>query len=331
MILYLLRNYNMCLENLQVKGRPKMEKLTAWLKNKRIKSKLDVRELSLQSFVATSQISRIENNLSDVTVSTLVGLGYGLDFGLNDVLNELKISPYFPKLKNKKQPGVLIPKIEDAYSIWLLFRDEAQKAKGLMYDGYYQIQNTMGNENISEMPQAFEAVWKALQADSDLFVPLPYPTGLNLSHFIEIYSRSGAITNSDLGICLAQKRLELGLSQRELAKKTEISHSVISRLESGSIERVYFEYAIRIDKAMKMDGELLALAWEAGEYESGISLLKYTNEKSVAQQKLHYTEWEQTAKAWADAFITICRWHYVKEISPLWWDTVQREIEYYKK
>ena len=316
---------------MQVKGKLKMEKLTTWLKNKRIKSKLDVRELSLQSFVSTSQISRIENNLSDITINTLVGLGYGLDFGLNDVLNELKISPYFPKLKNKKQPSALIPKVEDAYSVWLLFRDEAQKAKGLMYDGYYQIQNTMRDGNTSKAPQSFDAVWEALQADSDAFVPLPYPTGLDLSRFTEIYSRGGAITNSDLGICLAEKRLELGLSQRELAKKTEISHSVISRLESGSIERVYFEYAIRIDKALKMDGELLALAWESGEYESGISLLKYINEKSVAKQKLHYTEWEQTAKAWADAFITICRWHYVKEISPLWWNTVQREIVFYKK
>ncbi len=330
MNLYLLRNYNALLKNLQVKGKPKMEKLTTWLKNKRIKNKLDVRELSLQSFVATSQISRIENNLSNITINTLVGMGYGLDFGLNDVLNELKISPYSPKLKNKKQPSVFIPKIEDAYSVWLLFRDEAQKAKGLMYDGYYQIQNTMGDENANEESQSFDRVWEALQADSDVFAPLPYPTGLDLSHFAEIYSRGGAITNSDLGICLAQKRLELGLSQRELAKKTEISHSVISRLESGSIERVYFEYAIRIDKALKMDGQLLALAWESGEYESGISLLKYINEKSVAQQKLHYTEWEQTAKAWADAFIAICRWHYVKDISQDWWMGVQREIAFYK-
>lgn len=308
-----------------------MEKLTNWLKKKRIKSKLDVRELALQSFVATSQISRIENNLSDITVSTLVGLGYGLDFDLKEVLNELKISPHFPSLKNKKQPDALIPKVEDAYSFWLLFRDEAQKAKGLMYDGYYQVQNTMVDENVSEAPQSFDAVWEALQAHSDLFVPLPYPTDLDLSHFVEIYSRGGAITNSDLGLCLTQKRLEFGLSQRELAKKTEISHSVISRLESGSIERVHFEYAVRIDKALKMDGELLALAWESGEYESGISLLKYINEKSVMQQKLHYTEWEQTAKAWADVFITICRWHYVKGISPLWWNTVQREIAFYKK
>jgi len=130
---------------------------------------------------------------------------------------------------------------------------------------------------------------------------------------------------------LDQKRLEMGLSQRELAKKTEISHSVLSRFESGSIERVHFKYVVRIDQALKMNSELLALAWGAGEYASGISLLKYMNDKNVAQQKLHYMEWEQTAKAWADAFITICRWHSVKDVSPLWWETVQREIAFYKK
>ena len=251
MKLYLLRNYNTNLINLQIKGRPKMEKLTAWLKDKRIKSKLDVRELSLQSFVATSQISRIENNLSDITINTLVGLGYGLDFDLNDVLNELKFPHISQSLKIKKQPGALIPKIEDAYSIWLLFRDEAQKAKGLMYDGYDQVQNAIGKASGSKAPQSFDRAWEALQANSNIFMPLPYPAGLDLSHFVEIYSRSGVITNTDLGICLAQKRLEMDLSQRELAKKTEISHSVISRLESGSIEPVYFEYAIQIDKALK--------------------------------------------------------------------------------
>lgn len=308
-----------------------MEKITKWLKDRRIKSNLDVRQLSQLSFVATSQISRIENNISDITVNALVGLGYGLDFGLDDVLGQLKITPYFPRTKSRKQPSALIPKIEDAYAIWLLFRDEAQKAKGLLYEGYHQIEITAGNENPDEAPQSFDAVWEAIQAHSDLFVPLPYPTSMDASHFAEIYSRGGAITNRDVGARLIQKRFEIGLSQRELAKKTEISNSVLSRLERGFIERVHFEYALRVDKVLHMDGEFLALTWEAGEYESGISLMKYINEKNPTRQKLHYTEWEQTAKAWADAFITICRWHYAKGISSTWWDNVQREIAFYKK
>lgn len=307
-----------------------MEKLTSWLKSKRIQNKFDVMGLSSRSFVATSQISRIENNLSTITVNTLVGLGYGLDFDLEEVLSVLKIPPHISKRKNKKELDVQIPQINDAYSVWLLFRDEAQKAKKLMYDGYYQAQSSMGEGNFDEMSGAFDLVWQALQAHSDEFVALPYPQGIELEHFAGIYSSGGAITNIDVGMYLARKRVEIGISQRELAKKTKISHSVISRLESGSIERVHFEYVIQLDKALKIGGDLIALAWKAGEYESGISLLKYMNEKNIVQQKLHYTEWEQTAKAWADAFITICRWHYVKGISPLWWADVQREIVFYK-
>jgi len=314
-----------------VPGEIKMEKITKWLKNRRIKSNLDVRELAGLSFVSISQISRIENNISDITVNALVGLGYGLDFGLDEVLGELKIFPYFPRTKNKKQSSALIPKIEDAYAIWLLFRDEPQKAKGLMYEGYHQVEVTAENETTNEAPKSFDTVWEAIQAHSDLFVPLPYPTGMDASYFADIYSRGGAITNRDVGARLVQKRFEAGLSQRDLTKKTDISNSVISRLENGYIERVHFDYALRIDKVLHMDGEFLALTWEAGEYESGISLMKYVNEKNPTQQKLHYAEWEQTAKAWADAFITICRWHYVKEISPVWWDNVQREIAFYKK
>lgn len=287
--------------------------------------------LSSRSFVATSQISRIENNLSNITVNTLVCLGYGLDFGLEEVLSVLKISPYISKRKNKKEMDVQIPKINDAYSIWLLFRDEAQKAKKLMYDGYYQSQSSIGEENSDGMLGAFDLVWQALQAHSDEFIPLPYPQEMELQRFAEIYSYGGAITNTDVGIFLARKRVDVGISQRELAKKTKISHSVISRLESGRIDRVHFEYIIQLDKALKMGGELISLAWDAGEYESGVSLLKYINEKDVVKKKLQYIEWEQTAKAWADAFITICRWHHVKKISPLWWDNVQREIAFYKK
>lgn len=166
-----------------------MEKITKWLKNRRIKSNLDVRELAGLSFVSISQISRIENNISDITVNALVGLGYGLDFGLDEVLGELKIFPYFPRTKNRKQSSALIPKTEDAYAIWLLFRDEPQKAKGLMYDGYRQVEVTVANENTNEVPQSFDTVWEAIQAHSDLFVPLPYPTGMDTNHFADIYSR----------------------------------------------------------------------------------------------------------------------------------------------
>jgi transcriptional regulator with XRE-family HTH domain len=315
------------------KGLTQMNKLTDWLRAKRLKSKLDVRELSAQSFVATSQISRIENNLSAITINTLVGLGYGLDFGLKEVMDELEIRPYFPKLRNRKinrDANMQIPQISDAYSMWLFYRDEPQRAKGLMYDGYHQVREQIGNENGTDLQKSFDMVWEALQ-DSDEFSALPYPPEIKLDHFLEIYSNNGAITNKDLGISLAMRRAENNLSQRELAKKTKISHSVISRLERGFIDRVFFDYVVTLDNVLVMDGELIAFAWAAGEYQSGISLLKYLNEKELELRKLHYTNWDSSAKAWVDTFIAICRWHHVKGLPPSWWLSVQRAIDFYKK
>jgi|GEM_PF-3636474 len=308
-----------------------MKKLASWLKNKRIASGMDVRELSMQSFVATSQISRVENDLSGMTVNTLVGLGYGLGFELEDVLDRLNISRTFIGSKRRRQSKPLIPHIGDAYSLWLLFRDEPQKAKSLMYDGYNQAQSAALDEENGALPKTLDVVWEALQGGLNFFAPLPYPDVMPSTLFLEAYMCKAVLTYRDLGFAFSKKRVEFDLSQRELAKRTGISHSVISRLEGGILERVYFEYIVEIDDALSMDGQLLAMAWEVGEYESGISLMKYINEKSYLQQKLRYTEWEQEAKAWADAFVTICRWHYVKKLPHDWWFGVQHEIDFYKR
>ena len=310
-----------------------MEKLSNWLRDQRIQSQLDVRELSSKSFVTTAQISRIENNLSGITVNTLVRLGYGLDFGLDEVLSELKIYPHFPRLKNnwmREESDLPIPRIDDAYAIWLFFRDEAQRAKGLMYDGYLQVQSHLGEKDDDTMQKSMDAVWEVLQAHSNKFFPLPYPAGMTEDHSLAIYARDGVFTNRDLGVRLKATRAEKSLSLRELADKTKISYSVLSRLEHGIIERVYFEYILKLDQALEMDGELIALAWAAGEYESGFSLLNYVNEKKMELQKYDYQDWEPVSKAWADTLITICRWHHVLELPSTWWMNIQLKIRFYK-
>jgi transcriptional regulator with XRE-family HTH domain len=310
-----------------------MEKLAGWLKAKRLKSNYDVRELSLQSCITTAQISRIENNKSGITLNALVGLGYGLDFELPEVLKQLNIrsDPKLLNTKVKRDNALPIPQIGDAYAMWLFYRDEPQKAKALMYDGYHQAQIPVGSGNTVEMQKSFDVVWEALQESSDESSALPYPPEIELDHFRKIHSHGGAITHRDLGVSLAMMRMENDLSQRELAEKTKISHSVISRLERGYIDRVFLDYIFTLDKVLALKGELIAFAWAAGEYQSGISLLKYLNEKNLAQRKLNYTNWDLGTKAWVDTFIAICRWHHVRNLPPTWWMTVQREIAFFKK
>ncbi len=123
--------------------------------------------------------------------------------------------------------------------------------------------------------------------------------------------------------------MELGFSQKDLEVKSGISQGVISRLENGMIDRLLFENIISLDESLNMHGELVLLAWIAGEYESGVSLLRYKNKADYRDIKIAYQEWESEAKVWADALVAISRWHYTKSIQSHWWAEVQDAIRFY--
>jgi transcriptional regulator with XRE-family HTH domain len=309
-----------------------MEKLSIWLRDKRASQKMDVRELSLVSQVTTAQISRIENQISSITVNALIRLAYGLDFEIKDVLKTVGIPLKYSLLRKtniKKRADVPIPSIEEAYAIWQFYRDEPQKAKALIYDGYSMVELKLGRLSKEELPFAFDAAWKALQTNSFDHNPLEFPPEIEYGHFAEIVSCKGVVTKRDFGTFVEKRRMELGLSQKDLEGESGVSQGVISRLENGMIDRLLFENILNLDKVLDMHGELVLLAWHTGEYESGVSLLRYKNKADFKDRKIVYQEWESEAKAWADAFVAISRWHYTMSIQSHWWAEVQGAISFY--
>ncbi|GAB1472100.1 hypothetical protein MASR2M66_29780 [Chloroflexota bacterium] len=309
-----------------------MEKLSFWLREKRLSQKMDVRELSLASEVTTAQISRIENKISGITVNTLIRLSYGLDFEIKDVLKVIGIPLkhiLFRGATMEKNADKPIPRIEDAYAIWQYYRDEPQKAKALMYDGYGMVELQLGSLSKDELPLAFDTAWKALQTNGFDHNPLKSPLEMEYGHFAEIVACGGVVTKRDIGVFVEKRRMELGFSQKALEEGSGVSQSVISRLENGMIDRLLFENILSLDKTLAMHGELIVLAWIAGEYESGVSLLKYKNKAEYRDRKILYQEWESEAKVWADALVTISRWHYTMSIQSHWWAKVQDAINFY--
>jgi transcriptional regulator with XRE-family HTH domain len=309
-----------------------MEKLSIWLRDKRVSQKMDVRELSLVSQVTTAQISRIENQISGITVNALIRLAYGLNFEIKDVLKIVEVPLKYSLLRKtsmEKEADTPLPGIEDAYAVWQLYRDEPQRAKKIMYDGYGMVELKLGRLSKDELPFAFDAVWKALQTNNFDHNPLDYPLEMEYGHFAEIVSCGGVVTKRDFGFFVEKRRAELGLSQKDLEGKSGMSQGVISRLENGMIDRLLFENILNLDNALDMHGELVLLAWRAGEYESGVSLLRYKNKVDFRDRKIVYQEWESEAKAWADAFVAISRWHYVMSLKSHWWASVQDAIRFY--
>ena len=134
----------------------------------------------------------------------------------------------------------------------------------------------------------------------------------------------------DLSTLLRLRRNESQYTLRDLSKASGISHAAIARLENGEIERMVFGQILNLDRILKMDGALVGFAWEVGEYQTGIAMNKYVNKSS--KSKIYPTNWNPTEKAFADAFITICRWHQVYgNDTQGWWMEAQRNIAFYKK
>lgn len=162
-------------------------------------------------------------------------------------------------------------------------------------------------ENISEHDSA-EIVWRSTDAHETELVPLVYPSGLTQIQILQIYLADGIMTFQDLGILVRRKRQESGMPLRALAEKMKISHDTIARLERGEVDRILFSDSINLEGSLNSyKGVLPSIAWAAAEYQTGIVSCKYYSQQEDCQVPAKY--WNPRMKAYADALITISRWH----------------------
>jgi len=307
----------------------KASNLGSWLKELRLDNGLDIRNLAQGSSFASAQISRIENEKTGITLGALVRLSYGLDISLKDILEVLQLPLFVPRQKmNRKEVNLPIPRLQDVRAIWLWFRDDPQKVKERLVAGYTDIQEAIAEPNSSSTPQVLaELVWESIQALDNNFFPLQYPRNLTSNHLLEVYLSGGAVTMKDVALLVQFSRRQKNLSLRDLAKQVNASYAAISRFENSQVERVFFSQIIELDQAMGLDGWLVAFAWAAAEFESGLSINKMIN-KNI-DEKTSPTGWDPVEKAFADTLITICRWHHVYGKEQTWWLDMKRELRFY--
>lgn len=307
----------------------KASNLGSWLKELRLDQGFDIRALAQESNFASAQISRIETEKAGVTLGALVHFAYGLDISLKDILEALQLPLFVPrKKKSRKEVNLPIPLLQDARAIGLWFRDEPQKVKGRLIDGYAETQKIIAGSGDDVNPQALaELVWESTQALDDNFFPLQYPRDLTSDHLMEIYLSGGVVTMKDVALLVQSSRRQKKLSLRELARQVNVSNAAISRFENSLVERVFFSQIIELDQAMKLDGGLVAFAWDAAEYEFGLSIARMINEGR--DEKALPVDWDPVEKAFADTLITICRWHHVHGKKQDWWAAMRRDLGFY--
>jgi transcriptional regulator with XRE-family HTH domain len=106
-------------------------------------------------------------------------------------------------------------------------------------------------------------------------------------------------------VCVRNYRQKSGISLRDAAEQLSISHQALFRFENGDIDRIAFIQALELENALDRRGDLLGLAWRAGEYQTGILFNRLANSSGPADS------WDSRQKAYVDTFITIARWYMV--------------------
>ena len=308
-----------------------MDKLGTWIRSVRLEKGLEIKDLSYESGLTSAQISRIETLNSDVTVNSIVRIAYGLNIELKDVLAELEVRAFFPRLLDTGQQDKSsdIVTIQDVEAFLRFYRSEPRRAKDELINAYHVIRENNQDQQeakLSEFDTA-DIIWEATQALSKKYLPIPYPKGMKEETIEEIYKAGGVITIRDLAAYVMACRRSSGQSLRKLAEYTDVSYNAIARLERGELERISFTEIISLDRALKLDGRLIAICWAAGEFQTGISRVKAVQDRN----NFPNSGWDPEEYAFVDTLISVMRWNQVISLNKEWWSELKRVLSFYSE
>lgn len=88
------------------------------------------------------------------------------------------------------------------------------------------------------------------------------------------------ITFEDVGLYVGQVRRAKGMTLNQFQKAVNLSPSFLSRLETGTMERVKLADAFAIDRALVENGEIIGMYWHAGQV--GMRLNRYPKRRGWA-------------------------------------------------
>lgn len=283
----------------------------AWVQTMREKREMDIRAFAHLVRVHASTISRIEQARSQVTLWTAVRICEGVEATPADLLaalqgkrpawatgyqigraaevvtiNDLEALLFF--LKHHWKEGCL-------WLTSLLNRIAASTEEG---------QAASGETGMLIVPEDIE---KLLQ-DSRLYqFKVHYPEDMKAETLWKIYLQGGALSLVDIGMYIRQVRRTKRVTFSGLEETGSLSASVLSRLETGALERVKLHDVLMLDEQLEQEGKLVAMYWRACTLMERIAQAYQPEKRSGVEIPVSQDRREQDVKV-VELFLTICRW-----------------------
>jgi len=285
-------------------------KLNDWIRDQRIKKNFTVTQLADAAGISHAQVSRIENNKSEISLITLVRLFYALDIPFLSMFDneELELGRFGygiskPNIYHKKYTGR-----PDSFEYPCInFNDiELLDTQGIISSGKISeitlslLQQFFQKFNMTDISEKqlnaiTNIVYRCLGSKDELasrpllLLPFPmpkstdfrYPREFSSDNIRKIYLSGGCLISLDVGIYARRARLSDGLSLRRLARLTDISHQGIKFFETRTAEKLILNDLVRLDQSLNLGGDLVAFAWRATEIYTGTFLAKSNSDKKL--------------------------------------------------
>lgn len=258
------------------------------IKNERLKKGLSVRALARLSGLVHSQISRLENNKSALTLVAYFQIVSALGLPFRSCLpgdvgshfydhiidstesdrqfifpcfnfNDLFMLDYHGLLKSAKAESVIIELLQR-----LIMAFDRSMPNPQVTSVAHLLYNYLGVKNIDIM--------SPLQLPSSLpkLFDFRYPQELKLDILKKIYFSGGVVIHLDIGAYVRQVRTSHGVTLKALGKEIGFSHPGVIKIETQTAEKILLKDLINLDIALGLKGELLALSWRVAELYSGV-------------------------------------------------------------
>jgi transcriptional regulator with XRE-family HTH domain len=308
-----------------------------WLRAWRLEQGLTLKDLEIQVGVKNGPLSRIENELHEVTLSTVIRICEGLGMTADDLFSALHgrrkepqgleqvegmqyrrsvltsddVIAFLRLYHDKPEAGVdiLVSLSAIVAGATLLERDRIRKRK----------EEQEGPSNIPSItlqPHEAEKVFitallsgYSLRETSDI----KYPPSIETSTITEINKQGGVIIEEDILEYLYHTKLE----PPNTTKSDRRYENLRSRLETASVERCKLADVLWLDESFGAEGQLLGMFWNVSSFRDRIA-------DEIA------TEYGKRFANWCDnlfvELIKICRWlQFLNEDTP-WLEDLRRKI-----
>lgn len=303
-----------------------------WLRAWRLEQGLTLQDLEMRVGMKNGSLSRIENDLHQVTIGTVTRICEGLGMTPDDLLSVLgrRREPASSELVEGLQyeRNVLTP--DDGMAFLRFFMDNPEAGRDILaylssimsHILLLKMERVRAHQEEKEEPSTKPRfTLQPLETNTVLInlllseypgfrtPDLEYPT-LDITAIIEIYKQGGLIIEDDISWYIFRRKSKLPSTMKLDRRYDYVQNS----LEARSAERCKLADVLWLDETFEMAGQLLSMFWDVSKFKQEIAK---NYGKSV-------TNWSDDVIA---ILIKIWRWlHFLGEPMSYWLDDLRRKV-----